>query len=194
MFAPGMHTEIEEIAGYLELQFQALRNSAYGLSEDQARLTPCRSALSIGGLLKHTTYVCEGRARRQAIAAGRATEQDFGDPITAFMGSFALTGSETLAGVLEAFDAARQRYLDGLRDTDPEATVMEPPAPWFGRMEPVPTADRYALLHHVEELARHAGHADIIREQIDGADAASLAAAVEGRPANPFVTPWQPAP
>ena len=69
MFAPGMHTEIEEIAGYLELQFQALRNSAYGLSEDQARLTPCRSALSIGGLLKHATYVCEGRARRRRVRA-----------------------------------------------------------------------------------------------------------------------------
>ena len=43
----------------------------------------------------------------------------------------------------------------------------------------------------MEEFARHAGHADIIREEIDGAQAAELLAAVEGRPANDFVTPWQ---
>ncbi len=94
----------------------------------------------------------------------------------------------------KAFDAARLGYLDDLRGTDPDATVLEPPAPWFGRMAPVETAERYALLHHIEELARHAGQADIIREQIDSADAAALAAAVDGRPANPFVTRWQPAP
>ena len=41
-------------------------------------------------------------------------------------------------------------------------------------------------------MARHAGHADILREQIDGANSAELAAAAEGRPANAFVTPWQP--
>ncbi|MFZ0161701.1 MAG: DUF664 domain-containing protein [Kineosporiaceae bacterium] len=193
MFAPGVHTEIEELAGYLDLQFQALRNSAFGLSEEQARLTPCRSTLSIGGLLKHATYVCEGRARRRAIAAGRAALEDFGDPVAGFLGSFALTETETLADILEAFDTARQRYLDDVRGTDPDARVMEPPAPWYGRTEPTETAERYALVHHVEELARHAGHADIIREQIDGATAASLAAAVDGRPANPFVTPWQPA-
>ncbi len=52
---------------------------------------------------------------------------------------------------------------------------------------------RFALVHHVEELARHAGHADIIREQIDGATAASLLMAVEGREGNDFVQPWTPA-
>jgi hypothetical protein len=53
--------------------------------------------------------------------------------------------------------------------------------------------ERFALLHHVEELARHAGHADIIREQIDGADAGSLLMAAEGREGNTFVQPWTPA-
>ena len=41
-----------------------------------------------------------------------------------------------------------------------------------------PTAEptvRWVLLHLVEELARHAGHADVVRESIDGKGAADLA-------------------
>jgi hypothetical protein len=45
-------------------------------------------------------------------------------------------------------------------------------------------------VHHIEELARHAWHADIIREQLDGANAASLPMVVEGREGNDFVQPW----
>jgi hypothetical protein len=51
---------------------------------------------------------------------------------------------------------------------------------------------RFHLVHHIEEFARHAGHADIIREQLDGASAASLLMAVEGRPGNAFIQPWTP--
>lgn len=49
---------------------------------------------------------------------------------------------------------------------------------------------RFALVHHIEELARHHGHADIIREQLDGAAAASLLTSVEGRPGNDLIQPW----
>ena len=45
-------------------------------------------------------------------------------------------------------------------------------------------------MHAVEEVARHAGHADIIREQIDGAQAAELLAAIEGWEPNEYITPW----
>ncbi len=52
---------------------------------------------------------------------------------------------------------------------------------------------RWVLLHLIEETARHAGHADILRESIDGATAVSLVAAVEGWPASDWVEPWSPA-
>ena len=187
MFGPGMHTEIETLAGYLEQQLAGLRASAYGLTEEQARLTPCRSALSIGGLIKHATYVCRGRERRRS-GATELTPEGF----ALFMGSFALTEEETLASALADFDSVVADYLDDVRRTDPENPNTEPPAPWDGVFEPTETRQRFYLVHHVEELARHAGHADIIREQIDGATSAELLAAVEGRPANDFVTPWQP--
>lgn len=48
------------------------------------------------------------------------------------------------------------------------------------------------LAHHIDEFARHAGHADIIREEIDGAKAMELRFAVEGRAGNAFVKPWGP--
>ena len=45
----------------------------------------------------------------------------------------------------------------------------------------------------IEELSRHAGHADIIREAVDGATMYELIAGLEGWPATPWLTPWQPA-
>jgi hypothetical protein len=185
MFDPGNYSESETLAGYLEAQLVAIRAAAYGLTEEQARATPCRSALSIGGLVKHAVYVMQQREQPDVTfdEAGFAR----------YSGSFALTADETLAGVLETFDRAVERYLDGVRATDPAAGMTAPPAPWDGRDGPTPSVQRYALVHHVEEFARHAGHADIIREQLDGAGSGPLLLATEGRPGNAFMQPWSPA-
>ena len=65
-----------------------------------------------------------------------------------------------------------------------------PVAPSVNAAQSTDSVLRFALVRHVEEFARHAGHADIIREQIDGASAPSLLMAVEGRQGNDFVQPW----
>ena len=52
---------------------------------------------------------------------------------------------------------------------------------------------RWILLHVLEELARHAGHADILREHIDGATMYELMAGVEGWPETEWIKPWRPA-
>ena len=52
---------------------------------------------------------------------------------------------------------------------------------------------RWVLLHILEEVARHAGHADIVPESIDGATMFELMAAAEGWPATEWVRPWEPA-
>jgi hypothetical protein len=189
MFLPGIYDERETLVGYLDQQLAAIRAAAYGLTEEQARLTPCRSALSIGGLVKHATYVMEQRARRRADPGAGLDRSAF----ERFFGSFALTADETLQGALASFDAARDAYLADVRASDPGASSTVPAAPWDGLDQPTPSVERFALVHHVEEFARHAGHADIIREQIDGANAASLLMAAEGRPGNAFVQPWTPA-
>jgi hypothetical protein len=48
------------------------------------------------------------------------------------------------------------------------------------------------LLHLMEELARHAGHADIIREHVDGGTMFPIMAAAEQWPASPWMQPWTP--
>ena len=189
MFSPAKYTESEVLVGYLDQQLTAIRAAAYGLTEQQARATPCRSALSIGGLVKHVTHIMAGRAARQADPEAMPDAAGF----ALFMGSFALGDGETLAGALEAFDRVRASYLADVRATDPGADMTAPPAPWDGVYAPTDSVQRFALVHHIEEFARHAGQADIIREQLDGADAASLLMAVEGREGNDYVQPWAPA-
>lgn len=50
---------------------------------------------------------------------------------------------------------------------------------------------RWVLLHLIQETARHAGHADIVRESVDGATAMPLMAAAEGWPESPWIKPWK---
>ena len=79
-------------------------------------------------------------------------------------------------------------------DADPNAAAIAPPAPWHGIMQPLPVRRRYDIVHFVEEFARHAGHADIIREQLDGMAIPVLVMSIEGMPASQFFQPYVPAP
>lgn len=189
MYLPAQHDEMETFRGYVTQQLEALRASAHGLTDEQARLTPCRSALSVGGILKHVTYVL-GKDNPEARDPG-APE----DPFEQFYVSFTMREDETLADVLSRFDAmvvgVEAMFVAG---ADPDEAVPQPPAPWYGITEESTVRRRYQLGHVLEELARHAGHADIIREEIDGATAGGLLAAVEGWEAKDFVQPWEPAP
>ena len=188
MFSPAKYTESEVLVGHLDQQLTAIRTAAHGLTEQQARETPCRSALSIGGLVKHVTHVMATWAEQQANPGAMPDQAGF----ARFVASFALGDDETLAGALEAFDGVRESYLADVRATDPGAAMTAPPAPWDGIYAPIESVQRFQLVHHIEEFARHAGHADILREQIDGAAAAPLLMAVQGRPGNDFLQPWAP--
>ena len=188
MLAPDTYTESDALVGYLDDQLDAIRAAAHGLTEEQARATPCRSTLSVGGLVKHATYVMRGRTE----PALRLSSPHSPEAYAAFSDSFALRSEETLAGAVAAFDAVRADYLAAVGATDPGARYDAPPAPWFGQVEPTPATERYALLHHVEELARHAGHADLVREQLDGAQAGPLQLAMHAQPGNDFMQPWTP--
>src|SRR5690349_1579338 len=102
MYDPAPHDEITGLLRYYEVQLSALRAAPLGLTEEQARATPCRSALSIGGLVKHTAYGLWGMAR--TIAAEGRSEIDAA-AYAAHAASFALTDDETVTGVLADFDA-----------------------------------------------------------------------------------------
>lgn len=183
LYLPQIHNEHTTLCRYLDVQLDAIRASAYGLEDEQARQCPLRSDLSISGLLKHTVFVM-----RQSLSGAGHSEHD--QPDDAFFTSFTPTEEETLDALLSLFDAVRADYTAMCREGDLDAVVELGPMPWVGLDEPRSAALRYQYVHHIEEFARHAGHADLIREQIDGAQAVELQAAVEGLPANEYVTPW----
>ncbi|HYD08980.1 MAG TPA: DinB family protein [Acidimicrobiales bacterium] len=192
MYAPEPHSEIEGILGYVEQQLDAIRAAAIGLTEEQARQRPCRSALTIGGLVKHVTSCMRGATERVTGASAPMVEIDE-DAYAAHEASFSLTDDETAAGALADFDAARAAYVAALAAADPDEPTVEDPAPWFGIDDNRPARLRYILLHQIEEYARHAGHADIIREQLDGVSVSQIMLTRDGMPSGDFFEPYVPA-
>jgi len=150
-----------------------LRQTAAGLTDEQARLQPTASVLSIGGLIKHVADVEANWAQFMVDGSGIGGNADIDwsnpDPavIEAYQNGFVLLETETLAGVLARYDevsAATDHLVADLPDLDRSFPL--PNAPWFP-----PGASRSArrtVVHIIAETAQHAGHADIIRETIDG--------------------------
>ena len=192
MYAPASHDELTGLVAYVDQQLEALRASIIGLTEDQAREQPCRSTLSIGGLLKHTTHGMATNTERLTTGVHVRPLDDAAFAV--YQGSFELTAGETGASILETFDAARPAFLAAITATDPGAEIEEPPQPWNGIFDTRPANARYLLVHQIEEFARHAGHADILREQIDGTPVPQIVLTLAGAPANDFFQPYVPEP
>ena len=190
MYAPAEDDEVTTLVRYADQQLAAIRACLLGLTEEQARSRPCRSALSPAGLVKHVTRVVTRTAQTLTGWSDAAAELDF----AAHASSFVLDHDETAAAVLARFDEVRPAYLAAVAATDPDARALTPPAPWDGIDDERPVRRRYQLVHQIEELARHAGHADIIREQIDGVAVPALVLTEEGAATNEFFTPYVPAP
>lgn len=192
MYAPARDDEITGIVNYLEQQLTAIRSAAFGLTEEQARETPCRSALSIGGIIKHSAQGLRGSVQR--LTSGVVDQALDAEAYAAYADGFVVRDDETVAATIDDFDKARAELMAVLASIDPAAETLAPPAPWEGIFDARPIHARYYLLHLVEEYARHAGHADIVREQIDGVAVPALVLTLAGAPANDFFQPYQPAP
>ena len=106
--------------------------------------------------------------------------------------AFTMGPSETLAGLIADQDAAARETEAALGSLDLGRPVPVPRGvPWFPA-DVDAWSVRWVLLHLIQETARHAGHADIVRESIDGATAYELMAAAEGWPATDWLKPWRP--
>jgi uncharacterized damage-inducible protein DinB len=183
--APLIQNEHEGLLVFLQHQREALRNATYGLSENQARLTPTSSELSLAGLVKHLTDAERGWTDR--IRGVPPSDTAFED----YMASFVLTEDETLVAVIAEYEATCARTDAAIGQIDDLGRrVRLPVAPWFP--DPEECTVRWILFHLIEETARHAGHADIIRETLDGALSGPLMAAVEKWTGDGWVKPWRP--
>src|SRR4029079_9285104 len=106
--------------------------------------------------------------------------------------NFRLGPDETLADVLRlSEEVARETetVIAGIPDLG-QAVPVPKGVRWFPD-DVDAWSVRWVLLHLITETARHAGHADIVREMIDGATAFPLMAAVEGWPATDWMQPWE---
>jgi uncharacterized damage-inducible protein DinB len=188
--APALTDERALLLAYLEQQRDGIRNAAFGLTDEQARLQPTAGALSIGGLVKH---VAQMEAAWVDMILQRQPDNARDDDEAAYADNFQLGRNETLAQALAALDAAAQETNDvvaKIADLDQPVPVPKG-VPWFPD-DVDAWSVRWVLLHLLEEIARHAGHADIVRESIDGATMYPLMAAVEGWPATDWLQPWTP--
>ena len=147
-----------------------LRFTTRDLTDAQARQRTTVSELTLGGLIKHVTAVERNWAR--FIVHGPSAAPDFSNlseaDYKAWADGFRLLPEETLAGVLADYEQAAKE-TDDLVATFPDLDADHPlpPAPWN------PPGERWSarrtLMHIATETAQHAGHADIIRESLDGA-------------------------
>lgn len=168
--APVVDGERADLLGALANQRHLLRFTTRGLTDDQARQRTTVSELCLGGLIKHVTatergwvdFILEGPSAMGDFSA--LTEED----LARRADEFRLLPEETLEGVLAEY-AEVARRTDALVITleDLSASHPLPSAPWFEHG--ARWSARRALLHIAGETAQHAGHADIIREALDGA-------------------------
>jgi hypothetical protein len=144
-----------------------LRHTAQGLTDEQARQRTTASELSLGGLIKHVADTEEKWA--QFIVEGPAAMAAPTDPAgyEAWANGFRLLPDETLDGVLARYAEVAARTDELVRTLpDLDASHPLPEAPWF--QPGARRSARRSFLHIVAETAQHAGHADIIRESLDG--------------------------
>ncbi|MER7762950.1 DinB family protein [Streptomyces sp. NPDC097619] len=159
------------LLSFAAAQRGALRRSVLGLTEEQAASRPSASELSLSGLLKHVAEVELNwlRLAQQRPNEKQRTQETWGD-------GFRLVGEETVPEILTFWDGVVAEIEEHVRTAPSlDDTFPLPPAPWFPQDGKVSV--RWLVLHLIEELARHAGHADIVRESLDGKTAFELVAA-----------------
>ncbi|MGW7683656.1 DinB family protein [Kribbella sp. NPDC054772] len=161
--------ERADILDFLAKHRYFLRHTAQGLTDEQASTRSTVSELTIGGLIKHVSAVEQHWAE---FAQGTRpddvpAESEFTpEMIASWRDQFRLTESETLAGVLAEYEKIAAATDDLVRTLDLDVSYELPSAPW--QPPGVFWTARRVFLHITAETAQHAGHADIIREAIDG--------------------------
>ncbi|WP_328377361.1 DinB family protein [Streptomyces sp. NBC_01020] len=167
--APAATGESADLLEALAKQRHFLRFTTRDLTDEQAGLRTTASELCLGGLIKHVTAVEQGWAA--FILEGPSSMPDFTKMTEADFArradQFKMLPGETLAGVLAEYaDVARRTDELVAKLADLNASHPLPKAPWFEA--DAQWSARRVVLHIIAETAQHAGHADIIRETLDG--------------------------
>jgi uncharacterized damage-inducible protein DinB len=161
--------ERADILDFLAKHRYFLRYTAQGLTDEQASTQSTVSALTVGGLIKHVTAVERRWAEFAQSGGGEETPEEIEftpELIAEWESQFRLVEGETLADVLAEYEKVAAATDDLVRTLDLDTSYELPAAPW--QPPGVFWSVRRVFLHIAAETAQHAGHADIIRESIDG--------------------------
>jgi hypothetical protein len=152
-----------------------LRFTVRGITDQQARRRTTVSELTLGGLIKHVAdterswadFIVDGPAPAADVDWANVDWSNPPPEAAAWADGHRMTEAETLEGLLTRYAEVAARtdeLVASLPDLD--ATQPLPVAPWF---EPGKVwSARRTILHVIAETAQHAGHADILREALDG--------------------------
>jgi hypothetical protein len=156
--------ERADLVQTLDAHRNFLRFTVRGLTDEQATQRPTASELTLAGLVKHVAHT----EAHWADFAERGTSA-FGTDnwsVEAWQAEWKLQPGETLESVLAEYEEIARRTDELVATLDLDTAYPLPPAPWFepGAVRSV----RRTFLHVIAETAQHAGHADILRESIDG--------------------------
>ncbi len=160
--------EVATLLGFLDYQRATLEWKCRGLSDELLRVTVQPSPMTLGGLLKHLACV-EDSWFTEVVAGAPAVEPwasaDFqADPQWNWRSAASDSGDHLRALWTEAVHRSRAVVRAQLSGGD-QAALSEM---HDDRDLPQPVSLRWVLVHMIEEYARHNGHADLLRESIDG--------------------------
>ncbi|MEU3937021.1 DinB family protein [Streptomyces sp. NPDC029044] len=136
----------------------------HGVTDEQAARRTTVSELTLGGIVKHLAQGEETWTQIMTKGDGELPDGMLD------MGQYRMAGGDTLPALLERYARAAhatEEAVAALADLD--VGVPLPKTPW-SPPEPEYWSARRILLHLIKETAQHAGHADIIREALDGAN------------------------
>lgn len=164
---PFAADEAATLLGFLDYQRDTLRWKCSGLSADQLAAPLAPTDMTLGGLLMHLAVV-EAGWLNLTFAGGVARpswlgEMDPDDDTWSFAAAASRTPEELFAVLDESVAVSDRVVADALARPEGLSTLSQ------GEEEGGRVSLRWILCHLIEEYARHNGHADLLRQAIDGA-------------------------
>ncbi|GGL94114.1 mini-circle uncharacterized 19.1 kDa protein [Streptomyces fumigatiscleroticus] len=151
------------LEAWLDFHRATLALKCAGLGDDQLRpASAAPSPMTLLGLVQHMAEVERNWFRR--VFAGQDVPPVFGEGNSDGFGLLPDRGLDEAMAVWQA-EVARSRELVGSASLDDSGRLTEDRAAHVGDRD---VSLRWIMVHMIEEYARHNGHADLIRERIDG--------------------------
>jgi uncharacterized damage-inducible protein DinB len=160
--------EAATLTGFLDYQRGTLAWKCRGLSDEQLRVALPPATMTLGGMLKHMACVEDGWftevAAEQPLPEPWASVDWDADPNWEWRTAASDSGEALRALWAERVERSRA-VLKGQLSSGADKALSQAHPAWGGQDR---VSLRWILTHMIEEYARHNGHADLIRESLDG--------------------------